>query len=179
MPTHRPRHFALIACRAGRQPAVSLGHALGKHEIGRYSPLGSGVIAANLLDRSRVVVGLAQLLRQRHAAPTQENDRCESGYRASAPAASDHRHFTNFCSSRAPDCRVKVPERFIFWLAEHSAPLLVVRGFGEISEHFHAQVRSHPASLILIAQGPGSTAVSPEVDPGRRGTTSRAVKVST
>jgi len=79
--------------------------------------------------------------------------------------------------SRVPDCRVKVAERFIFWLAEHSAPLLVVRGFEEISEHFHAQVRSHPASLILIAQGPGSTAVSPEVDPGRRGTTSRAVKV--
>jgi len=66
--------------------------------------------------------------------------------------------------SRVPDCRVKVAEHFIFGLAEHSAPLFVVRGFEEISEHFHAQVRSRPAggrdsasepaSLILIAQGP-------------------------
>src|SRR5215471_21303098 len=113
MPTHRPRHFALIACRAGRQPAVSLGHALAEHEIGRHSPLGGRVVPANLLDRSRVVVDLAQLLRQRRAASAQENDRCESGYRASAVAASAHRHFTNFFFSRTPDYRVKVAEPFI------------------------------------------------------------------
>jgi hypothetical protein len=154
---------------------VSLGHALAEHEIGRHSPLGSGVIPANLLDRSRVVVGLAQPLRQRHAAPAQENDRCESGYRASAPTASDHRHFTNFCffartglpcqSRRALYFRARGTLR----AASCSARL---RGnFGTFQAQVRSPPASEPASLILIAQGTGSTAVSPDAEPIRRGTT--------
>jgi hypothetical protein len=81
----------------------------------------------------------------------------------------------------------KVAEPFISGSRTTQRAAPAVRGFEEISEHFHAQVRSRPAggrdsasepaSLILFAQGPGSTAASPDVDPGRRGTTSRAVKV--
>ena len=100
---------------------MSLGHALAEHEIGRHSPLGGRVVPANLLDRSCVVVDLAQLLRQRRAASAQEDDCCASGYRASAVAASAHRHFTNFFFSRTPDYRVKVAERFYLRLADHSA----------------------------------------------------------
>jgi hypothetical protein len=127
--------------------------------IRRHSPPGSGVMP----DRSRVVVGLARLMRQRHAAPAQY-ERCESGYRASAPAASDHRRFTNFGFFARTGLPCQSRRALYFRLAGHSAQRLrcaASRKFRKISMPRSGLVpraaeiaASEPASLILIAQGP-------------------------
>src|SRR5689334_6509581 len=64
MPAHRPGQFAVIGRRAGRHPAMPLRHALIEHETGRHPNLGVRILAADLLHRSRVVVGLARPLRK-------------------------------------------------------------------------------------------------------------------
>ena len=95
MPCHRPRHFALVGRRAGRQAAVPLGHALVEHEIGWHSDLGAGILPADLLHHGRVVVGLARPLRERGGTCAQKDNRCET-QRAAA-----HNHYRTLRSQDA------------------------------------------------------------------------------
>ena len=78
MPCHRPGQFAVIGRRAGRHPAMPLRHALIEHDIGRHPNLGVRILAADLLHRSRVVVGLPRTLRKRGGACAHEDDRRET-----------------------------------------------------------------------------------------------------
>jgi hypothetical protein len=75
MPGHRPGQLAVIGRRAGRHPAVPLRHALIEHAIGRHPDLCGGVLAADLLQQGRVVVGLTRPLRKRGGTCAQEDDR--------------------------------------------------------------------------------------------------------
>jgi hypothetical protein len=136
MPCHRPGQFALIGCRAGRQPAVPFRHALIEHEIGRHPPLCVCVLSADLLHHDRVVVGLARPLRKRRGTCAQKDDRRET---ATKYGASRARHRFNLINAPAIGAAV--------WLA-----LLIDRHSDALVKSVRAFLKALDPTSILVGK---------------------------